>query len=72
MTRFNCIIVLSTSNLSKDKASSFNSLSLERQMFNNRPVSYSQLPLITMTIDSFSQYEPQLDVLKIFINTGEI
>ena len=28
----------------------------------NRPVSYSQLPLITMTIDSFLQYEPQLDV----------
>ena len=28
----------------------------------NRPVSYSQLPLITMTIDSFLQYEPRLDV----------
>ena len=28
----------------------------------NRPVSYSQLPLITMTIDSFLQCQPQLDV----------
>ena len=28
----------------------------------NRPVSYSQLPLITLTIDSFLQYEPRLDV----------
>ena len=28
----------------------------------NKPVSYSQLPLITMTIDSFLQYEPRLDV----------
>ena len=27
-----------------------------------RPVSYSQLPLITMIIDSFLQYEPRLDV----------
>ena len=28
----------------------------------NRAVSYSQLPLSTMTIDSFLEYEPRLNV----------
>ena len=28
----------------------------------NGPVSYSQLPLITVTIDSFLQHKPRLDV----------
>ena len=33
----------------------------------NRPVSYSQLPLIIMTIDSFLQYETRLDVKYSYI-----
>ena len=48
--------------MTESNLQALNYVTIARYLGCNRPVSYSQLPLITMTIDLFSQYEPRLDV----------